>query len=47
MTTNFFPSLSFVEVFGSGIREPEWVNNQDPGFVINIPDLLDCIYEVQ
>jgi hypothetical protein len=25
MTTNFFPPLSFVAVFGSGIRDPRWV----------------------
>jgi hypothetical protein len=26
MTTNFFSPLSFVAVFGSGIRDPGWVN---------------------
>jgi hypothetical protein len=38
MTTNFFSSLSFVDVFGfriraprSGIRNPGWVENQDSG----------------
>jgi hypothetical protein len=25
LTTNFFSPLSFVAVFGSGIRDPEWV----------------------
>jgi hypothetical protein len=25
MTTNIFSSLSFVAVFGSGIRDPGWV----------------------
>jgi hypothetical protein len=33
MTTNFFSPLSFVAVFGSGIRDPGsgMVKNQDPG----------------
>ncbi len=31
ITTNFFSPLSFVEVFGSEIRDPGWVKNQDPG----------------
>jgi hypothetical protein len=33
MTTNFFSPLSFVPVFGSGIRDPGYGmgKNQDPG----------------
>jgi hypothetical protein len=31
MTTNFFSPLSFAAVFGSEIRDPGWVKNQDPG----------------
>jgi hypothetical protein len=33
MTTNFFSPLSFVAVFGSGIRDPGWVKIRirDPG----------------
>jgi hypothetical protein len=40
MTTNFFYPLSFVAVFGSGIRDPGsgMGKNQDPGSGINIPD---------
>ena len=47
MTTNFFSPLSFVAVFGSGIRDPRsgirdpgWVKIRirDPGSGINIPD---------
>jgi len=40
MTTNFFSPLSFVAVFGSGIRNPGsgMGKNQDPGSGINIPD---------
>ena len=40
MTTNFFSHLSFVTVFGSGIRDPGsgMGKNQDPGSGINIPD---------
>jgi hypothetical protein len=47
MTTNFFSPLSFVAVFGSGIRDPGseirdpgsgMGENQDPGTGINIPD---------
>jgi hypothetical protein len=42
MTTNFFSSLSFVAVFGSGIRDRDpgsgMGKNQDPGSGINIPD---------
>jgi hypothetical protein len=34
MTTKFFSTLSFVAVFGSGIRDGK---NQDPGSRINIP----------
>jgi hypothetical protein len=38
--TNFFSPLSFVAVFGSGIRDPGsgMSKNQDPGSGINIPD---------
>ncbi len=44
MTSNFFsPPLSFIEVFGSGIRDLGWVKNQDPGSGINIPDSQHCI----
>jgi hypothetical protein len=44
MTTNFFSPLSFVVVFGSGIRDPGFRmdKNQDPGFGINIPDPQHC-----
>jgi hypothetical protein len=40
MTTNFCSPLSFVAVFGSGIRDPGsgMDKNQDPGSGINIPD---------
>jgi hypothetical protein len=38
MTTNFCSPLSFVEAFGSGIQDPGWVKNQNPGSGINIPD---------
>jgi hypothetical protein len=40
MKTNFFSPLSFVAVFGSGIRDPGsgMGKNQDPGSGINIPD---------
>jgi hypothetical protein len=40
MITNFFSPLSFVAVFGSGIRDPGsgMGKNQDPGSGINIPD---------
>jgi hypothetical protein len=40
MTTNFFSPLSFVAVFGCGIRDPGsgMGKNQDPGSGINIPD---------
>jgi hypothetical protein len=40
MTTDFFSPLSFVAVFGSGIRDPGsgMGKNQDPGSGINIPD---------
>jgi hypothetical protein len=40
MATNFFSPLSFVVVFGSGIRDPGsgMGKNQDPGSGINIPD---------
>jgi hypothetical protein len=47
MTTNFFSPLSFVAVFGFGIRDPGsgirypgpgMGKNQDPGSGINIPD---------
>ncbi len=44
MTTNFFSPLSFVAVFGSGIRDPGsgMGKNQDPGSGINIPDPQHC-----
>jgi hypothetical protein len=47
MTPNFFSPLSFVAVFGSGIRDPgdpgsEMGKNQDPGSGINIPDPQHC-----
>jgi hypothetical protein len=59
MTSNFFSPLSFVAVFGSGIRDPRsgirdlgWVKFriQDPGSGINIPDpqhCVQCIYKPQ
>jgi hypothetical protein len=40
MTTNIFSPLSFVAVFGSGIRDGK---NQDPGFRKNIPDPQHCL----
>jgi hypothetical protein len=44
MTSNFFSPLSFVAVFGSGIRDPGsgMGKNQDPGSGINIPDPQHC-----
>jgi hypothetical protein len=51
MTTNYFSPLSFVTVFGSGIRDPGseirdpgsgMGKNQDPGSGINIPDPQHC-----
>ena len=47
MATNFFSPLSFVAVFGSGIRDPGsgmlgMGKNQDPGSGINIPDPQHC-----
>jgi hypothetical protein len=49
MTTKFFSPLSFVAVFGSGIRDPRsgMGKNQDPGSGINIPDPQHCIDEGQ
>jgi hypothetical protein len=46
MTTNFFSLLSFVAVFGSGIRDPGsgMGKNQDPGSGINIPDPQHCLF---
>jgi hypothetical protein len=50
LTKDFFSPLSFLPVFGSGIRDPGsgmvknqdpgsgMVKNQDPGSGINIPD---------
>jgi hypothetical protein len=40
LKTNVFSTLSFVAVFGSGIRDPEsgMGKDQDPGSGINIPD---------
>jgi hypothetical protein len=45
LTTNFFSPLSFVAVFGSGIRDPGsgMGKNQDPGSGINIPDPQHCL----
>jgi hypothetical protein len=45
MTSNFFSPLSFVAVFGSGIRDPGsgMGKNQDPGSGINIPDPQHCM----
>jgi hypothetical protein len=45
MITNFFSPLSFVTVFGSGIRDPGFgiSKNQDPGSRINIPDPPHCL----
>jgi hypothetical protein len=42
--TNFFSPLSFVTVFGSGIRDPGsgMDKNQDPGSGINIPEPPHC-----
>jgi hypothetical protein len=44
MTTNFFSPLSFVAVFGSGIRDQGsgMGKNQDPGSGINVPDPQHC-----
>ncbi len=43
---NFFSPLSFVAVFGSGIRDPRsgMGKNQDPGSGINIPDPQHCLW---
>jgi hypothetical protein len=48
MTTNFFSPLSFVAVFGSGIRDPGsgMGKNQDPGSGINIPDPQHCLIPI-
>jgi hypothetical protein len=48
MTTNFFSHLSFVAVFGSGIRDPGSGigKNQDPGSGINIPDPQHCRIQI-
>ncbi len=45
MTTIFFSPLSFVAVFGSGIRDPGsgMGKNQDPGSGMNIPDPPHCV----
>jgi hypothetical protein len=45
MTSNFFSPLSFVAVFGSGIRDPGsgMGKNQNPGYGINIPDPPLCL----
>jgi hypothetical protein len=45
MITNFFSPLSFVTVFGSGIRDPGsgMGKNQDPGSGINIPNPQHCL----
>jgi hypothetical protein len=44
MIKNFFSPLSFVTVFGSGIRDlgSGIGKNQDPGSGINIPDPPHC-----
>jgi hypothetical protein len=44
LTKDFFSPLSFVPVFGSGIRDPGsgMGKNQDPGSGINIPDPQHC-----
>ncbi len=42
MTTIFFSPLSFVAVFGSGIRDPE-SEIRDPEYGINIPDPQHCL----
>ncbi len=48
MTTNFFSPLSFVAVFGSGIRDlgSGMGKNQDPGSGINIPDPQHCFASI-
>jgi hypothetical protein len=48
MTSNFFSPLSFVAVFGSGIRDPGsgMGKNQDPGSGINIPDPQHCYRDI-
>jgi hypothetical protein len=45
LTKIFFSPLSFVVVFGSGIRDPGsgMDKNQDPGSGINIPDPQHCL----
>jgi hypothetical protein len=42
----FFSPLSFLPVFGSGIRDPRsgMGKNQDPGSGINIPDPQHCLW---
>jgi hypothetical protein len=47
MITNFFSPLSFVDVFGSGIRDLRsgMGKNQDPGSGINIPDPQHCLQD--
>jgi hypothetical protein len=47
LTTNFFPPLSFVAVFGSGIQDPRsrMGKNQDTRSRINIPDPQHCSQE--
>jgi hypothetical protein len=49
MNTNFFSPLSFIAVFGSGIRDPGsgMGKNQDPGSGINIPDPQHCFPEME
>ncbi len=49
MTTNFFLTLSFSAVFGSGIRDPGsgMGENHDPGSGINIPDPQLGIYTIK
>jgi hypothetical protein len=49
MTTNFFSPLSFVAVFGSGIRDPGWVKirirDKHPGSatLLNLKALVENI----
>jgi hypothetical protein len=44
LTKKNFSPLSFLHVFGSGIRDPGWVKIRirDPGSGINIPDPQHC-----
>jgi hypothetical protein len=42
-TTNSSSPLSFVAVFGSGIRDPEWIKVES---VKNIPDPQHCYLRI-